>query len=159
MKSNEIEQLFIPADNVKVYRTFVTSPPSDIDFTARAFRDQDDDALVQGGLSQEAYDALPISKKKAYIFERSLSVNSTREAAVESARETYQKLAERDVAIAEAKIVNERGVYVGGIVLKEHQALISKFSNNHAEVILNVDVKPEDIEVFDELALYDYKDE
>lgn len=155
----EIEQLFRPASNMKVYRTFVTCPPSGIDITARAFRNQDEDALVKGGLSQEDYDKLPIGKKKAYIFERTLSVNNSREAAIASARDTYQKLAAKDEETAEEFIKSERGVYVGGIVLKESQALITKFNNNHAEVILDVDMKPEDIEIFEALTIYDYKDE
>lgn len=155
----EIEQLFSPAGNMKVYRTFVSCPPSGIDITARAFRNQDEDALVNGGLSQEDYDKLSIKKKKAYIFERTLSVNNSREAAIASARDTYQRLAAKDEEYAEEFIKKERGVYVGGMVLKENQALITEFKNDHAEVILRVDVKPEDLEIFEELTIYEYKDE
>lgn len=156
----EIAKLYHPADNVKVYRTFVTNPPSEIDTTARAYRNREEGAFVSGGLSQEAYDALKKGKKKEYISERSLSVNDSYEAAEASGKKTYQGLvAKFDEEYAEAFMENERGTYVGGVILREGQAIMTEFKNGHAEVILNEDVCPEDLEIFEELTKYEYKDE
>lgn len=156
----EIAELYHPAIDVKVYRTFVDNPPSEIDTTARAFRDRDEGAVVAGGLSQEAYDKLKRKKRIDYISDRSLSVNDSREAAEVSGKKTYQGVACRfDEEYAEAFLENERGTYIGGVILREGQAIMTDFKNGHAEVILNDGVRPEDLEIFEELTKYDYKDE
>jgi hypothetical protein len=156
----EIAELYHPAIDVKVYRTFVDNPPSEIDTTARAYRDRDADAAVKGGLSQEAYDKLKPKRKIDYIAERSLSVNVSHEAAVASGKKTYQSVTEKyGEEYAEAFMENERGTYVGGVILKEGQAIMTDFKKGHAEVILNEGVRPEDLEIFEELTKYEYKDE
>lgn len=156
----EIAELYHPAIDVKVYRTFVENPPSDIDTTARAYRDRETEAEVKGGLSQEAYDKLKPKKKIDYIAERSLSVNDSREAAEASGKKTYQSITARyGEEYAEAFMENERGTYVGGMILREGQAIMTDFKKGHAEVILNEGVRPEDLEIFEELTKYEYKDE
>lgn len=156
----EIAELYHPAIDVKVYRTFVDNPPSEIDTTARAYRDRDDEAAVKGRLSQEAYDKLKPKRKIEYISERSLSVNDSREAAEASGKKTYQSVASRfDAEYAEAFMKNERGTYIGGVILREGQAIMTDFKKGHAEVILNEGVSPDDLEIFEELTKYEYKDE
>ena len=109
----EIAELYHPAIDVKVYRTFVDNPPSEIDITARAYRDRDVQAVVAGGLSQETYDKLKRKKKEDYISDRSLSVNDSYEAAEASGKKTYQGVASRfDEDYAEAFMENERGTYI-----------------------------------------------
>ena len=154
----DIVKLYHPAD-MKVYRTFVKNPLGEIDITPQVLRENDSEALIQPGLTQEQYDMLNKSKKRDYMSDRSLSVNISKEAAIESAVKTYHsvatKLGQED---ADIFMEEQRGTYVGGIVLKPNQALITKFSpSGHADIILSVDVKPEDIEVFDQLMKFDYK--
>jgi len=156
--SREIESLYHPAD-IKVYRTFVSKPPIDIDIQPQALRESEG-GIVESGLSQEEYDALKPKKKVEYMSKRSLSVNETKEAAIASAVKTYKSVASRfGEEAADFFMENDRGTYVGGIVLKPHQAKITNFKGGHAEVILSQDVKPEDIEIFEELTKYEYKEE
>lgn len=157
--SREIDSLYHPAD-VKVYRTFVSKPPTDIDIQPQALREGDDGAIVESGLSQETYDSLKIKQKLEYLSKRSLSVNDTKETAIASGRKTYKSVAKRyGEDAADLFMKEERGTYVGGIVLKPHQAKITAFKKGHAEVILSQDMKPEDIEIFEELTEYEYKEE
>lgn len=153
----DIDKLYRPAD-MKVYRTFVKSPLGLIDITPQALRGDDNEGLVQSGLTQEQYNALNQKRKREYISKRSLSVNDSKEKAIESAIKTYNSMvASLGQEGADIFMEEQRGTYVGGIVLKPHQAIMTSFSGGHADVILNADVKPEDIEVFDELKKIDYK--
>ena len=157
----EIVELYHPVlEDTRVYRTFVSSPPSKIDVTALAYRHREDDAEVKGGLSQEEYDALGREKKIDYISDRSLSVNNSRQKAETSGRKSYQSVAKRfDEEYAEMFMENERGTYVGGIILKSGQAIMTDFKKGHADVILNEGVKAEDLDIFEDLIKYEYKDE
>lgn len=157
--SQDIDSLYHPAD-IRVYRTFISKPPVDLDLQPQALRKDEDGELVESGLTQEAYDALNKKKKKEYMAKRSLSVNDSKEAAVASAVKTYNSVAERfGEEAADLFMEHDRGTYVGGIVLKPHQAKITAFKGGHANVILSQDVKPEDIEIFEELTKYEYKEE
>ncbi len=157
----EIAELYHPVlEETRVYRTFVTAPPSEIDVTARAYRNREDGAVVRGGLAQEEYNAKTKKKKIEYISERSLSVNESRQASEDSGRRTYQSVARKyGDEYAELFMENERGAYVGGIILKAGQAIMTDFKKGHAEVILNEGVNVEDLEIFDALTKYEYKDE
>lgn len=154
----DIAKLYHLADT-KVYRTFVKSPMGIIDITPQVLREDEEGALIQPGLTQEQYDALNKSQKRDYMSDRSLSVNVSKEVAIESAIKSYNSVvAKFGHEVADVFMEEQRGTYVGRIVLKPHQALITKFSKSgHADVILNAEVKPEDIEVFDELTKFDYK--
>lgn len=156
----EIAELYHPAVDVKVYRTCVTNPPSKIDITAKSYRNREDDAEVSGGMSQKEYDALKKKKKIEYLSERSLSVNDSRGRAEISGKQSYQTMVKKyDEEIAEIFMEEERGTYIGGFILRQGQAIMTDFVKGHAEVILNEGVRPEDLEIFEELTKYDYKDE
>lgn len=157
--SHYIDSLYHPAD-IRVYRTFIGNSLTDIDLVPQTLRKGEEGEFVEPGLTQEAYETLNNKKKKEYIAKRSLSVNDTKEAAVASAVKTYKSVAERyGEKAADFFMEHDRGTYVGGIVLKPHQAKITKFKGGHANVILSQDVKPEDIEIFEELTKYEYKEE
>lgn len=157
----EIAELYHPVlEDTRVYRTFVTNPPSDIDVTAKAYRDRDEGAALNGGLSQEAYNALNKKKKREYISEHSLSVNDSHQAAELSGKKSYQSVAKSvGEEYAEMFMENVRGAYIGGIVLRAGQAIMTDFKKGHADVILNEGVKAEDLVIFEELTKYEYKDE
>ena len=156
----EIAELYHPAVNVKVYRTCVTNPPSEIDITAKSYRNREKDAVVSGGMSQENYDALTKKKKKEYLSERSLSVNDSRERAEASGRQSYQTMVKKfDEEAAEIFMKEERGTFIGGFILRQGQAIMTEFVKGHADAILNEGVRVEDLEIFEELTKYDYKDE
>ena len=157
----EIAELYHPiVEDTRVYRTFVTKPPSEIDITAKAYRDRDGDAMVSGGLSQDAYNTLKKKKKREYISERSLSVNDSYQAAETSGKKSYQSVAKSaGEEYAELFMENVRGAYIGGIVLKSGQAIMTDFKKGHADVILNEGVEAEDLDIFEELIKYEYKDE
>ena len=157
----EIAELYHPVlEDTRVYRTFVTKPPSEIDVTALAYRHREEKTELKGGLGQEEYDTLDRKKKIDYISDRSLSVNNSREKAEFSGRKSYQSVAKRyDEESAEIFMVNERGIYVGGIILKPGQAIMTKFKKGHADVILNEGVKADDLEIFEEITKYEYKEE
>ena len=155
----EIEKLFAPAEG-PVYRTFINIPPKEKDFTPQALREPDGKALVQGGLTQEEYDKLAPKQKKEYISARTLSVNDSQENAIKAAAAQYAKIEKKwGMERAEEYISEDRGKYVGIIVPKVGQMLISKFDKSgHAEVLLNQDVQKTDLEVRD-IIEYKYKDE
>ena len=157
----EIDELYHPVlEDTKVYRTFVTAPPSELDITARAYRNREENAEVRSGLVQEKYNSLKRKQKIEYISERSLSVNDSRQASEDSGRRTYKSVAKKyGDEYAEMFMENERGTYVGGIILKAGQAMMTDFKNGHAEVILNEGVKVDDLELFEELTKYEYKEE
>ncbi len=156
----EIAELYHPAVDVKVYRTCVTNPPSEKDVTAKSYRNREEDAVVSGGMSQEEYDALKKNKKKEYLSERSLSVNDSRERAETSGKQSYQTMLKKfDEETADIFMQKERGTFIGGFILREGQAIMTDFVKGHADVILNEGVGVEDLEIFEELTKYDYKDE
>lgn len=157
----EITELYHPVlEDIKVYRTFVTNPPSEIDITALVYRNRDEDTEVKGGLSQEVYDAKTKKQKKDYISDRSLSVNDCHQKAVDSGKKSYKTVAKKyGEEYAKMFMEDERGTYVGGIILKAGQAIMTDFKKGHADVILNEGVKAEDLEIFEELTKYEYKDE
>lgn len=156
----EIAELYHPVVNMKVYRTCVTNPPSEIDITPKSYRNREEDAAIRGGLSQEEFDALNRKKKIEYLSDRSLSVNDSRERAEASGRHSYQTMVKKfDEETAEIFMKEERGTYIGGFILKQGQALMTGFVNGHADVILDEGVRPEDLEIFEELTENDYKDE
>lgn len=154
----EIEELYTPFEG-SVFRTFINNPPAPIDYTPQALREPDGKALVKGGLSQEEYDKLTRKQKKGYISDRTLSVNESREDAIGAAAGMFKRLKKMlGTEDAEAYIEEDRGKYVGEIVLKPGQALISKFVNGHGEIILSQEVKLEDIEIRN-ITEYKYEDE
>lgn len=154
----EIGTLFTPFEG-SVFRTFINNPPKAIDYTPQALREPAGKALVQGGLSQEDYDKLTQKKKEGYISDRTLSVNESREAAISAATYSFKRYDKSwGTENAELYIEEERGKYIGEIVLKPGQALFSKFVKGHGEIILNQDVKLEEIEVRN-ITEYKYKDE
>ena len=156
----EIVELYHPVIDVKVYRTCVTNPPSEIDITAKSYRNREEDASVSGGMSQKDYDALKRKKKIEYLSERSLSVNDSREKAELSGKHSYRTMVKKfDEETAEIFMKEERGTFIGGFILRQGQAFMTDFVKGHADVILNEGVKPEDLEIFEELTEYDYKDE
>ena len=154
----EIAELYTPFEG-SVFRTFINNPPAPIDYTPQALREPDGQALVNGGLPQEEYDKLTRKRKEDYISDRTLSVNESREDATGAAVGTFKRLEKKlGTEDAEAYIEEDRGKYVGEIVLKPGQALISMFVNGHGEIILNQEVKLEDIEIRN-ITEYRYKDE
>ena len=154
----DIENFYKPAEN-KVYRTFISNPPTEIDFTPQLFRDEED-GTIDLALSQEEYDKLPGGKRKHYIAERGLSVNETEERAIEAAKSSFKNVEKKHgTEDAEVYMEEQRGVYVGEIRWKPGQALISKTGKDgHFTVLLNQDVNWEDIEVFG-VYEYAYRDE
>lgn len=155
----EIEKEYSTKDAL-VYRTMVFNPPTDYDITPQIFRTEKD-SLIAGGLSKEEYGILPIKKKREYISERAISVNNSKEAAINSAKKTYLSLMNKfGKDYADEYIENERGVYVAPMMLKEEWAKISKFDKKgHANVILDQRVKVEDVVDVEKLERYEYEDD
>ena len=155
----EIEKLFTPAEG-SIYRTFIDIHPNEKDFTPQALREPDGKALIQGGFTQEEYDKLTPKQKKEYISVRTLSVNDSQENAIKAAVAQYAKIEKKwGTERAVEYILEDRGRYVGMIVPKVGQMLISKFDKSgHAEVLLSQDVQNTDMDVRD-IIEYKYKDE
>lgn len=157
--TNEIEELFHDADDITVYRTMINNPPEEIDYTPQIFREQDAEAVVSKAWTQEEYDKATDKQKQGYISERTLSVNDTREHAIESAKKTYSRLKKTyGTEYADYYIEEERGRYVAEIFIKSGQAKISDFKDGHGEIILNANCNWKDIEVKN-IEEYKYKDE
>ena len=155
----DIEKWFTPFEG-SVYRTFIGAPPIEKDFTPQALREPDGKALVQGGLSKEEYDTLSKGQRKQYVSDRTLSVNDSREHAEQAAVSNYKSVKEKwGTEYAEMHMEEDRGSYIGEVVLPKGVAWISKFDKKgHGEIILNQDISWEDIEVRN-IIKYQYKDE
>lgn len=129
-----------------VFRTFCTWPGTEHDLTPQIFREE---AIHQNGvppvLTQEEADSLSEKRKSQYVSKLVLSVNNSPEAAISSAKDTYQRLKEKKSTDELENWKKQRGSIVVEIKSDSAVGLISEFSNNHANLLLYEGVELESI--------------
>ena len=150
-------------DEMYVYRTSLTTPPTDIDTLPKHRRDE----LTMGKPYEFEYTPEEIAEmdyeeKKGLVTKEGMSVHQTLSKAISEAKRAYRKQKERLGEEAGERFIVERGSFIMRLRINNKVGLISDFhrTTKHANVLLKEGVTIEDIlDKEFEIVEFSYKEE